>query len=308
MTLTETVTKKIIAKLIKGQDYRIEIVALINSAFLQYVIEFFKKIIEAKLGSQDITVDWYKREFLRPDLPSNEIAINAGLNRKTITNMYNTARREIVLEASESHYDELYQAIKDLAESESEIDIILTLKFNNVSVDLNINESLIVINTLAVKRAELRGGSWSTAGKRVEKPLMITLCKLFAVPDECYKTKIAGIEVPKDADFEREVDFYLCDPTKNQEYKCEVKLMGKGNPESADAVIARDSRIFIADKLSDLSKKQLNSLGIEWTELRSENGFLRFGLALSNIGVPYRDFNGDIDSRLESILAEVFNE
>jgi hypothetical protein len=27
-------------------------------------------------------------------------------------------------------------------------------------------------------------------------------------------------------------------------YKCEVKLMGKGNPESADAVIARDSRVL----------------------------------------------------------------
>jgi len=35
--------------------------------------------------------------------------------------------------------------------------------------------------------------------------------------------------------FEIEIDFY---PISNgQNYKCEVKLMGKGNPESADAVI-----------------------------------------------------------------------
>jgi hypothetical protein len=38
-----------------------------------------------------------------------------------------------------------------------------------VSIALNINKGLIVINTLAVKRADLRGGLWSTAGKKLEK-------------------------------------------------------------------------------------------------------------------------------------------
>ncbi len=46
--------------------------------------------------------------------------------------------------------------------------------------------------------------------------------------------------------------------------------MGRGNPESADAVIARDSRIFVADKLSDTNKAQLNSLKVEWVELHSD--------------------------------------
>jgi hypothetical protein len=58
--------------------------------------------------------------------------------------------------------------INNLVEQGSDIDITLTIKFRGVSVDLNINESLIVINTLAVKRAELRGGAWSTAGKQVD--------------------------------------------------------------------------------------------------------------------------------------------
>ena len=49
MTLTKQVTKNIIKKLLNGEDYRIEIVALINAAFLQYTIDFFKKIIDAKL-------------------------------------------------------------------------------------------------------------------------------------------------------------------------------------------------------------------------------------------------------------------
>ena len=47
-------------------------------------------------------------------------------------------------------------------------------------------------------------------------------------------------------DFEREIDFFLKENGKI--HKCEVKLMGKGNPESADAFIARESNIFVADK------------------------------------------------------------
>lgn len=296
MTLTDIVIKKIINRLIKGQDYRIEIVALINAEFLQYAIDFFKKVIGAKLKNHDITIDWYKKEFLNPNLSSEEIAINSGLNKKTITNMYNKANKEIVIEASYEHYDTLYQAIADLIETEPDLDLTLTIKFRKVSVDLNINESLIVINTLAVKRAALRGGFWSTAGKRVEKYLMLTLCKLFEVPPQYYDQS----KIPESI---REVDFYLI---KDKKHRCEVKLMGKGNPESADAVIARDSAIFIADKLSDLNKKQLDSLKVEWVELRSKNGYKRFTKVLDKLNIPHTDFSGDIDSSLEKIFKEIF--
>ncbi len=304
MTLTEAVAKNIIIKLINGDDYRIEIVTLINATFLQYVIDFFKKIVDAKLKSQKIDTDWYKKEFLNPKLLSSEIAIYSGLNKKTITNMYNTAKREVIIDAANEHYDNLYETIKNLVKTEHEIDITLTIKFKGVSVDLNVSESLIVINTLAVKRAELRGGLWSTAGKRVEKPLMITLCKIFGLSNDYYKIKASGGKKIVDTDFEREIDFYLCSPKLKKEYKCEVKLMGRGNPESADAVIARDSKVFVADKLSDLNKKQLNSLGVEWVELH--DGYKRFDKVLSNLKIPHSKFSGNINSKLEEVLKEVF--
>lgn len=303
MTLTEAVTKKIILKLIKGEDYRIEIVTLINARFLQYAIDFFKKIIDAKLKNKDISIDWYKTEFLNPNLSSRDIAINSGLNNKTIRNMFNSAKREIVIDASNEHYDTLFEAIKNLVDTEHELELTLTIKFRGVSVDLNVSESLIVVNTLAVKRAELRGGSWSTAGKRVEKPLMMTLCKLFEVDERNYKSKIKGKEGKK-PDFEREIDFYLVQGNAN--HKCEVKLMGIGNPESADAVIARASKVFIADKLSETNKKQLKSLAVEWVELRSQNGYQRFATVLKNLEIPYKNFSGSIDEHLPQIFKEIF--
>ena len=304
MTLTESVAKNIIQKLIKGQDYRIEIVTLINAEFLQYAIDFFKKVIDAKLKSQDITVDWYKQAFLNPNLSAQEIAIHSGLNKKTIHNMFNSSTKEIVIDASNENYDTLFEAIKNLVETEHELELTLTVKFKGVSVDLNISESLIVINTLAVKRAELRGGYWSTAGKRVEKPLMLTLCKLFGVNDTNYASRFRGKSKKKPV-FEREIDFYLIGNDKSN-YKCEVKLMGRGNPESADAVIARGSKVFIADKLSETNKKQLNSLGVEWVELRSENGFKRFAEVLRHLNIPYQDFNNDIERSLSQIFREIF--
>jgi len=303
MTITEQVAKNIIKKLLRGEDYRIEVVTLINAEFLQFAIDFFKKIVDAKLKNKNITVDWYKKEFLNPNLPARDIAINSGLNKKTIHNMFNSSTKEIIIDASNEHYDALYEAIKNLVDTEHDLELTLTIKFKGVSVDLNVGESLIVINTLAVKRAELRGGLWSTAGKRVEKPLMQTLCGLCGVPSRNYALKMKGKVIEED-DFEREIDFYLVEG-RNQ-HKCEVKLMGRGNPESADAVIARDSKVFVADKLSDTNKKQLNSRNVEWVELRSDGGFKRFETVLDHLKIPHEKLPENIDKKLEVVFKEIF--
>lgn len=303
MTLTEEVAKNIISKLLKGEDYRIEIVTLINAEFLQFAIDFFKKIIDAKLNNQDVTVDWYKKEFLGDNLTKEEIAINSGLNMKTIGNMFNSTSRQIVIDASNEHYDTLYNSIQSLVDRENELELNLTLKFQGVSVELNVSESLIVINTLAVKRAALRGGLWSTAGKRVEKPLMLTLCKLFGVAEQNYKLQLINMNAG-DETFVREIDFYLC--SNEIDYKCEVKLMGRGNPESADAVIARASKVFIADKLSNTNKAQLDSREVLWVELRSENGFKRITTIFEELEIPYTDYDGNLDTDLPAIFGEIF--
>lgn len=75
MTITEQVAKNIIKKLLRGEDYRIEVVTLINAEFLQFAVDFFKKIVDAKLKSKNITVDWYKKKFLNPELPARDIAL-----------------------------------------------------------------------------------------------------------------------------------------------------------------------------------------------------------------------------------------
>lgn len=298
MKLTDEVNKRIIFKLFNGESYRPEVVSLIDAQFLQYTIDFFKRIIEAKIENEDITVDWYKKELLNSDLSSKEICIHSGLNMKTIKNIYFSTKKDVVVEASIEHYETLYDLIDTLIKKGEDINIELTIKFRGVSVDLDINESLIVINTLAVKRAALRGGAWSTVGKQVEKPLMKALCKIFKVPYEYYNVSIE----PKSL---REVDFYLIGPDKHH-YRCEVKLMGQGNPESADVIHARDTDVFVADTLSDTNITQLNMNGVYWVELRHKDGFKQFTEILKSIKIPYEEFNGDLDATLEEITNEIF--
>jgi hypothetical protein len=210
--------------------------------------------------------------------------------------MYNSASKEIVIDASNEHYDVLYESISNLVDSQSDIDLTLTIKLKGVSVDLNMNESLIVINTLAVKRAALRGGLWSTAGKRVEKFLMATLCHLFDVPFIHFDQS----RVPESM---REVDFFII--KDENYYRCEVKLMGKGNPESADAIFARESDIFVADKLSDLNKKQAEMLKVNWVELRSKNGYMKFEEILTKLNIPHSKKVENIDLKVDEVLKEI---
>ncbi len=273
---------------------------MIDAEFLQYAVSFFKRVACAKLDKKDVTVDWYKDELLCLDsLSKEEVAIHSGLNIKTISNIYNSTRKEIVLEASLEHYEALCEVINNLTEQD-DTNITLTIKFREVNVDLNINESLIVINTLAVKRSALRGGLWSTLGKQVEKPLMITLCALFQVPIKCFDQK----NLPES---ERESDFYLFDET-GKDYPCEVKLMGKGNPESADAVFARGSRVLVANKLSDTNKQQMDKDGILWVELQTKDGYKRFEQVLKALSIPCQPFTGNLEETLEKILSLILSD
>lgn len=303
------VVREVIGRLLKADDYRIITQTEINTKFLEYCMDFFKKIIDAKLAGKTITQDWYKTNFVMNNgyKPADR-AIYSGINKKTITNMFNSGKKEIVISASEDNYDTLVNSIFHLVEENPDLDLNLTIKFKNVSVDLNLNESLIMITSLAVKRAALTGGAYSSIGKNVEGPLMLTLCKLYKVPEKyyCMKLEANGIEVNEEdmINFEREIDFYLLKNGEN--YKCEVKLMGKGNPEVADAVIARESKVFVADKLSETNKKQLDSLGVCWVELRTNKGFKRFKKVLETFEIPHENYNGNVEDDLEGIIDEIF--
>lgn len=308
-TLTLGTIKDVVRKLLlPGEDYRTVIVEIINAQFLDFTIGFFRDIAMAKLANKKIEIDWYKEKFIEDNLSKDEIAHNAGINIKTISNIHGTARKEVVIDAAKKNYNSIKKLIETLIAESDDIGVNITIKFNKVSVDLDISESLIVINALAVKRAAMRGGLWSSVGKKTEVPIMIALCHLHSVARKNY----ALGDIPKDDKGfnEREIDFYLMPDgalNKDQRIKCEVKLMGKGNPESADAVIARASKVFIADTLSESNIRQLNGRDVEWIHLKTKNGYRRFGTVLKNLGIPYKPYNGDLEKDIDEIIKKTFS-
>lgn len=278
-----------VEKLINGLDYRQEVVNEINVKFLDFTLGFFRKIVDAKLNDEPINLDWYKHHFLNDlNYSKDEIAIYSGMNLKTITNIYGDSSKQTVIDVANQNYDYLKNLIQQLETDSAEaLNIQIKIVKNSVSVDLNLSESLLVLNALATKKIALRGGAWSAIGKKIEKPLLIKLCELCGVHPEYYNAKNFLRDDSKLVD--REVDFKLYDEQR-REYRCEVKLMGKGNPESADAVVARNSDVLIADTLSEQNKNQLRQRNVLWLELRGhsqEDIVAQFKLILSKLNVPF---------------------
>ena len=278
----------IVRKLIAGEDYYLEVLNAIDAEFLQYTVDFFKRIVRAKLDQKSITADWYKEEFL----------LSHPLSNAEMNTIHLSSSEQIVLDTTLKHYDVLCDAFNDL--DMKDMGMTFTVKFRGVSFSLSLNESLIFFNTLAVRRSTLQNRIWSETKKQIEKPLMIALCELFQVPKKYFDQR----NLPES---ERESDFYLFDDT-GKDYPCEVKLTGKGNPESADAVFARGGRVLVANKLSEMNKQQMDKDGILWVEFQIENGYKRFEKVLKALSIPCKPFTADLEKALDKILPVILSD
>ena len=286
ISFEDSVINNTVSKLLLGKDYREEVVNAINASFFDFTIDFFKKIVKAKMELQNITIDWYKKNFIiNNTIDTSEVVINSGLNKKTVTNIYGAASKNIMLNAAETNYDYLNSLLKELEKDvRNDIIININIKYNDISVSLSLSESLIVINTLATKKIQLRGGAWSSIGKKVEKPLLNKLCELCGIPNDYIDKNFIK---DKEKSFDREIDYKL-KSFSGKWYKIEVKLMGKGNPESADATIARDSDIFVADTLSQQNKNQLKSRNIKYLVLKNNKNIISdFKEILIKLEIPH---------------------
>ncbi len=303
MPLSNAALHNVLRMILKSEHYRRAVVDEISSDLMRFTVRFFKDIAYAKLEGieLDFDQDWYKRYFLDGRFSAKETAIFSGLNDKTIRNIYGRADREFVLNIAPEYHDELLDRVATLLNNEfGNVRVGLTLHYNEFRVELNMRETLLVVNTLGVKHSEIRGGAWSGLGKKLELPLMLTLTKLYCVASNYYAGKGLSGEG-------RDVDFHFLS-LSGQRYRCEVKLMGKGNPESADAIIARGTDIFVADSLSTLNKEQLAQRNCQWVELRAYEGYKKSFDVFTQLDVPCIEFTGDLDTALDDIIPVVFAE
>ena len=253
---------EIIRRSLSGMDPCDVVIELIDEVFVDDVVRFHKQLAFTKLRDESITFDWYREHFLDAEIDKTAIG------------------------ESVEHLDDFLELLESL--TDADISVNLSLAWSGVTVHLDLNEAMVVINALAVRRAGRRGGVWSAVGKQLEAPLMETMCRVLEVDPRHYIGSLS------DDDSVREVDYYLLPPDGSRA-RCEVKLMGAGNPESSDGPIARGSRVFVASTLSEQNKVVLDSYNILWTQLQTPNGFLRFQDTLSELGIPHTRLNENED-------------
>jgi hypothetical protein len=94
VTFEKIIIDKTIKNLLAGKDYREEVVNIINIEFFDFAIVFFKKILYAKMDAKAIDLTWYKENFINNEkFDPAESAIFAGVNKKTVTNIYGSAKK-----------------------------------------------------------------------------------------------------------------------------------------------------------------------------------------------------------------------
>lgn len=281
-----------------GRDHRDVVVEKIDRDFIRETRRFFDQVIEAKLTGSTEAHDWYEDMLMTDPIDVKEMAWGAGTNLKTIANKHGSSRRELVLDEARHHLASFRQLIDELFDDSTGVE--LTLKNEDSTAQLNHTETMTVINALAVRRAGMRGGAWSSIGKQAEGPLMEALCRVFRVPQRSYSRRV------NDEDAKREVDFYLYRPV-GRPVKCEVKLMGRGNPESADHTAARQTNVFVASTLSESARNSLDENNIMWTELQKPLGLLRFQQTLGAYAIEHTPISQDeVETNVERAVSETF--
>ncbi len=293
VTITTEGQRQIVRSLLTyGSNHRREIVRDINRQFVRYAVQFIDRAAEAKRSGEELRLeDWYRDQMLMLAANVDDAAVLGGVPRKTVFNIYGKASRQVVLDAAVENIQHFLDTLEELRAALAPQ---FQVELSNHGVTFTTDESMLLINSLAVKRQQINGGMWSAVGKSVEHPLMHTLCELFGLGEQHYRL---GLE----QDGKYQVDFILM--RSGVEYRCEVKLNGRGNPESVTGAIARDARVVIADYISEQNRKKLDSSKIAWVDLSERDGYLQFGDALIAFSIPHTP-PADL-RRLDGILDRV---
>ena len=304
VTLAYDMTRHIIQQLLSdGGNHRLAVFQAINETFIRYALDFLDRAAEHKaqwvdgqsvnVGEQESAAEQWYTDFLRDSFVDiNEAEIIGAIPKKTIGNIYGGKGKAVVQRAlieNVTHLVEGYEEARALRGGHAPI----SLEVDGVA--FSAAETILLTNSLAVKRQQISGGFWSAVGNAVEKPLLIALCRLYNVDKQYHREGLSK-------DNRYQVDYML--HRSGVEYRCEVKLNGRGNPESVTGAIPRSPRIVFADYISAQNREKLDASDIKWVDFSEDAGFRRFGEALKMYGIPHQTpSNLDaLDDILDTIL------
>ena len=298
ITITNEEVRDIIREILNGRNHRSILTKKINRIFLDTCNEFLHGVASSKSRNPD-NDNWYQDVMMRDDLPNEDIALNAGINVKTISNTMGSEARDVVIEASIAHYDWVTEFINNI---EDDPGLTFSIPFDENIVNFTTEESLKIINSLSARRGTIARGVNSAVGKNVEKPLLSTICRLLRVDPGLWNQ--ASLLIPVQT--RREVDYYIMN--QDRAHKCEVKLNGKSKLKSPDVILARRTEFLVAENIPWDFRIELDERNIQWISLSDGDILEQFGNMLDHFEIAYHRFEGDLNEALDELFAQEIQE
>ena len=290
MQLSNEQISNIITKIFMGESYRPYIMTLKNEIYA----EIYKDVISKIKNKPDSNFE----EVFLDNQHINDKLWFSGVPHKTVDDTYGGKNNENKIRGLNELGDENKRI---LVNSETSLENVIFKFDDGIEAVYPVEEFLRLLLGITTLQGAKRGGFNSSMGKRVEKIFLVTLCKLFGVSNENYH--------PYDLDdgttHNRETDFYLIN-NNGDKFKIEFKLMGKGNPESADSFLARNTNITIGETLSETNKAQLDANNIYWVELKN-GGWKKFEEILNILEIS-NSFSDENVNNLDEYITESINE
>ncbi|MEM3403675.1 MAG: CfrBI family restriction endonuclease [Nitrososphaeria archaeon] len=299
---------KIIYSILKGQDYRTYVLAIINKRFVDKTQELISEIYEYKQKGDN----WFEKlldDTFKKRGKENKFRLLwfGGLNDKTVKNMTGgTSEKEVCLDLGKKNMKALRLLLEEAERRENNFSIRIIIKKDQNQIELDHVESLFFINIISAMKLTIQGGAWSEVGKQTEKCLLFVIFNLLEIPKEHYILTTDEMK-KKGLIGNREIDALVF--TKNKEpLTIELKLLGIGNPEIGDEALARKVNLFLIDRLTDMMKKESEKIGVKVIEFRQENSLMEifnfFKLKNVDCKLPEQLTSKKLESRINEIIME----
>lgn len=274
---------KIIISVLKGNDYRPYVLATINKRFVDTVYALLKMIVEAR--ERNKSVDWWVNELVdNSSVSKKDLLWFVGLNNKTVTNMANTAKREVCIDLGKENINSIKMLSNEIEKTHDGLPYIeIRLKHNKKEFILSEQESLLLLNTISAMKLTIQGGAWSEVGKKVEKKLLFSIFELLGIPSKNYI--LVSDEMKKRGFVEnREIDGIILSDDSKKIIHIEFKLLGIGNPEIGDEALAREVELFLVDRMTAMMIEEGKKKGVNVIELRDPKALVKIADYLKKEG------------------------
>lgn len=305
------VISKIIYSVLTGQDYRDYVLEIIHKRFIDKAEELISDIFEYKQKGNNWIEKLLDDTFKKQGKDSKfKLLWFGGLNEKTVKNITGgTSKKEVCLDLGKRNIkalQSLFEEFEKISKFQDGYQIQITIRKNNIKVELDHVESLIFINIISTMKLTIQGGAWSEVGKKAEKALLCVIFNLLKIPKDNYILTTEEMK-RKGLIANREIDAIVFS-RDGKSITIELKLLGIGNPEIGDEALARRVDLFLTDRLTDMMIEEANKLNIKTIEFRQNNALMEIYNFLSSKNVdcspPDEIILIDLEGRINEIIKD----